>query len=91
MKPPPAPTRPETKPITPPAASCPPALGICRLGFGFLSRNICVAEKPTNSAKKIASAVPLSSENTPRLPIRLPMTMPGASRLTMSHRTAPRL
>ncbi len=39
----------------------------------------------------IASTLPLSSANTPRLPAMLPITMPGASRLTMSQRTAPRL
>ena len=56
-----------------------------------MSRNICVAENPTNSAKKMASEVPLSSAKIPMLATRLPNTMPGASRFTMSQRTAPRL
>ncbi len=50
-----------------------------------------MAENPTNSAKKMASEVPLSSAKIPMLATRLPSTMPGASRFTMSQRTAPRL
>src|SRR6218665_36378 len=89
-KPPPAPTRPDRNPITPPAATWPAAPGRWRVGAGFLSRNICVAEKLTNRAKKIARKAPLSNANTPRLAPRPPSTMPGASRRTMSQRTAPR-
>jgi uncharacterized membrane protein YfcA len=89
MKPPPAPTSPDKKPISPPANHCPLAAGICRLGLGFLSKNIWVAEKPTNRPKKMASELPLSRANSPRLLIRLPTTMPGAKPRTMSQRTAP--
>ena len=39
----------------------------------------------------MASEVPLSSAKIPMLATRLPNTMPGASRFTMSQRTAPRL
>ena len=60
-----------------------------RVGAGFLSRNICVAENPTNAANTSASADPLSTANTPRLAAKPPSTMPGARPLTMSQRTAP--
>ena len=89
-KPPPAPTRPDKKPITPPAPSSPPIPGTCRAAAGFLSKNIWVAEKETNAAKNRASHAPLSSAKTPKLATALPITMPGASPLTKSHRTAPR-
>jgi len=56
-----------------------------------LSRNICVAEKPTNKPKKIANGAPLSMAKTPTLAMALPSTMPGAKPLTKSQRTAPRL
>ena len=61
------------------------------MGAGFLSKNICVAEKPTNNPKKMAKFEPLSNANTPMLAIMLPSTMPGAKPLTKSQRTAPRL
>ena len=90
-KPPPAPTSPDRKPMKPPAPSWPAVPGIWRVGAGFLSRNICTAEKLTNRPKKTARKLPLSSANTPRLATKPPSTMPGASLVTMSQRTAPRL
>ena len=90
MKPPPAPTMPDRKPMVPPAASWPAVPGIWRDGAGFLLRSICQAEKPTNRAKNTARNPPLSRANTPRLAARLPSTMPGARRCTRSQRTAPR-
>ena len=51
----------------------------------------CVAAKPTKPANTRASQEPLSKAKTPRLAMAAPITMPGASSLTMSQRTAPRL
>ena len=89
-KPPPAPTRPERKPMVVPAPIWPAVPGRVRVGLGFLSISICVAEKLTKAANTSASHEPLSIENTPRLASAAPSTMPGARRLTMSQRTAPR-
>ncbi len=89
-KPPPAPTSPDRKPMTEPAPSWPAVPGRVRVGLGFLFSSICVAEKPTKAANTMASHAPLSSANTPRLASAAPSTMPGASRWTMSQRTAPR-
>ena len=75
--------------MPPPAPSRPAGPGSWREAAGFLSRNICVAEKNTNTANTSASAAPLSTANTPRLATMAPSTMPGASSLTMSQRTAP--
>ena len=88
-KPPPAPTRPDKKPMTPPAPSRPGVPGSWRAAAGFLFRNICTAEKLTKLAKTKYSSAPLSSENTPRLATMAPPTMPGARPRTMSQRTAP--
>src|SRR5574343_594738 len=59
MKPPPAPTKPETNPMPPPAPHWPQVPGMVRLGAGFLSSNIWVAENPTNRANTQAKACPL--------------------------------
>ena len=90
MKPPPAPTSPDNTPITVPAPSMPGGGGNSRVGLGFLSNSICVAENPTKIAKNIArpeelSWVPIHG------PTHEPIRMPGASSLTTGHNTAPRL
>ena len=90
MKPPPAPTRPEMKPMAPPAPRLPAGPGIWRLGAGLRLMSICVAEKLTKTANTSASVLPLSTENTPAPPSSPPSTMPGPSRRTTSQRTAPR-
>ena len=77
--------------MTPPAPSWPAVPGRVRLGLGFLSLSICVAEKPTKAANSSASHEPLRMANTPRLARAAPRTMPGASLRAMSQRTAPRL
>ena len=87
---PPAPTSPDSKPMAPPAAVAPSGPGIWRLGWGLRLISICVAEKPVKAAKPSASAVPLSTANSPAPASRPPSRMPGASRATRSQRTAPR-
>src|SRR3546814_16061570 len=59
MKPPPAPTRPDRKPMTPPASSWPPVPGIWRVGGGFLSRNIWVDRKSVGSGRSVSVRVVL--------------------------------
>jgi len=61
MKPPPAPTSPETAPMTPPATRRPPVPGIWRDASVFLLRSICVAENATKMANSRARAAPLTS------------------------------
>src|SRR5258706_15543914 len=60
MKPPPAPTRPDTAPITPPATKRPAVPGNCRVGRGLRLNSIRVAEKLTSSANITARAEPLT-------------------------------
>ena len=64
--------------------------GRSRDGFGFLSRSICSAEKPTNTPKKSAMKT-VGSRPAIWAPISEPTRMPGASTLTTGHSTAPRL
>ena len=90
MNPPPAPTRLEMKPMTFPTPNMPSGFGNSRDGLGFLSRSICRAEKPTNTAKNSAMNT-VGRRPAICAPIREPSRMPGASTLTTGHSTAPRL
>jgi len=89
MKPPPVPTKPEKKPITVPAPINPEGLGFDRLGAGFLSKNIWVAEKLTNNAKNRAKDDPFSRAKMPKLAMAAPKTIPRAKPPTRFQRMAP--
>src|ERR1035437_8795922 len=83
-KPPPAPTKPDKMPITPPAANMPRGPGSSRDAAGFLSSRLLGAEIATNPAKNIAnpaefSCLPIHG------PIHEPIRMPGASTFTICH------
>jgi hypothetical protein len=87
-KPPPAPTIPDTVPITAPAPNIPARPGSSRVACGFLFHSICVAENATNSANTSASScvsicLPIHG------PIHDPTTIPGAISATTRHSTAP--
>src|ERR1035437_7229744 len=86
-KPPPAPTKPDKMPITPPAATMPRDLGRSRDAADFLSSSIWVAEIATNTAKNIANAAEFSCLPIDG-PIHEPIRMPGASTFTICHDTA---
>ncbi len=76
-------------PINPPIANIPGPAGRVRVGLGLRSRNIWVAEKPTNSAKSTLSTLP-GMATAIWAPSADPTRMPGASRRATGHNTAPR-
>ncbi len=90
-KAPPAPTRLDRKPITPPAPAMPAKPGSWRPGLGRRLRSICSAEKPTKPANASDSQLVFSAAKTLPPPTMPPITMPGASASTIGQRTAPRL
>ncbi|MNN57442.1 hypothetical protein D3C81_1724320 [compost metagenome] len=91
MKPPPAPTRLEIRPMTEPTPTMPGVPGSRRAAGGRRLRSIWSAEKPTKTANSSDSQPVLSTLKILPPPIRPPSRMPGASASTMPQRTAPRL